>query len=47
MASKFDELLKKLRAMSHEVRMERVREVARVWAEREERRRTVVINIYL
>jgi hypothetical protein len=38
MASKFDKLLKELRALSHEERMERARALAKAWGERERRK---------
>jgi hypothetical protein len=48
MVSKFDKLLKEIRALSHEERMERVRAMAEAWKKREEEKKpTVIINIYL
>jgi len=38
MASKFDKLLKELRALSHEERMKRVDALVKAWRKREKRR---------
>jgi hypothetical protein len=38
MVSKFTKLLKELRALSHEERMERAKALAKAWAEYEKRR---------